>query len=406
MKSVASLLVLTACLAGGVLLADDAGQPAATKAAVDDVPLLVCDETASDWVVDRFAGNSTAGQTFFQGPAVEAGGCGRDFSFAVATDGRAYFLVPDGIAEVSTSGVVRLAVSRQEWKADGLEDLYARGGLLAWNPKENCLFFWGRGCIRRLVEKPDGTREISRVLGDPSRIGQQDGPADQAKLTSVGNLCINSRGAVFFYDGKKYGERLRKFEDGVVSTISDKMRSGKLVDGPLQDACFNFINLGGMNSIGENDDVLYIGDHWNNAARRIDLKAGMVTTVFGMRSPEKGSPLAKRKGNHADGPALTHASSNSGTTFAVFDPVHQALWVGGPDESRLRWLRLKDGWVKTVMGGKPGNWQIDGFGNPAESVKMDWTWVLAVDRLGRAYVMNGRSRSGYWRLYNRKEVQP
>jgi hypothetical protein len=390
------LLLLACCAAVATAATNDTA----------DIPMLVPDEGAGDWVVDRFAGNSTAGQTFFQGAAVEAGGCGRDFSFAVAPDGRAYFLVSDGIAEVSTSGVIRLVVSRQEWKADGLEDLYARGGMLAWNPKAGALCFWGNHCIRMLVEKPDGTREIVRVVGSPDRPGVEDGPAASAKLNAVGCFCINSRGAIFFYDGKQYGDRLRKFEDGVVSTISDKMRNGKLVDGPLQEACFNFINLGGLNSMGENDDVLYIGDHWNNVARRIDLKAGVVTTVFGMRNPEKGSPLAKRKGNHADGPALTHASSNSGTTFAVFDPVHQALWVGGPDESRLRWLRLKDGWVKTVMGVKPGSWQIDGFGNPAESVKMDWTWVLAVDRLGRAYVMNGGNKSGYWRLYNRKEAQP
>jgi hypothetical protein len=29
-----------------------------------------------------------------------------------------------------------------------------------------------------------------------------------------------------------------------------------------------------------------------------------------------------------------------------------------------------------------------------------------VDKQGRAYAMNGESPTGYWRLYNRKEVQP
>jgi len=368
----------------------------------DDIPLLVRDESAGDWVVDRFAGNSTAGPIVFQGPAYEVGGAGRTTSFAVAPDGRAYFPVSEGIMEVSTKGVARLAVSKQEWKAGGLDDLYGRGGLLAWNPKENCLYFWGNHCIRKLLEKPDGSHEVVIVVGDPKRPGIEDGPAATATLNSVGNICINSRGTVFFYDGKRYGDRLRAFEDGVVSTITDKMRTGKLVDGPLKEARFNFINLGGLNSVGENDDVLYIADHWNHCMRRIDLKAGEVTTVFGMRPAPKGSPLAKRHNNHADGPALTHASSNSGCTFAVYDPVHKAVWCGGPDESRLRWL--KDGWVKTVMGSKPGTWQIDGFDNPADNVKMSWCWVLAVDKQGRAYVMNGANKSGYWRLYNKKEA--
>ena len=368
----------------------------------EDIPLIVRDDSAGDWVVDRFAGNSTSGSVFFQGPACEAGGVGRTTSLAVAPDGRVFFPVSEGIAEVSADGMLRLVVSRQEWAADGLDDLYARGGLVAWNPKDSSLYFWGKSCIRKLVEKPDGSRAVEVVVGDPEKTGLDDGPAAQATLTSIGNLCIDSRGTVFFYDGQQYGSCLRKLEDGVVTTLTTKLRTGKLVDGPLEDACFNFINLGGLNGIGESDEVLYLADHWNHAIRRIDLKSGQVTTVAGMRRPEKGDPRAKRFGNHADGPALTHASCNSGCTFAVYDPVHKAVWIGGPDEHRLRWL--KDGWVKTVMGSQRGKWDIDGPGNPADVVNMSWCWVLAVDAQGRAYIMNGASKTGYWRLYNKKEV--
>jgi hypothetical protein len=400
MRTIGARAVWPGLLAGWAAVAQ-----AAAGNETNEIPLLVPDEDAPHWAVDRFAGNSTAGQTFFQGMAAEAGGCGRDFSFAVAPDGRAYFLVPDGIAEVSTSGVIRLVVSRQEWRADGLEDLYARGGLLAWNPKANALCFWGNHCIRMLVEKPDGSREIVRVVGSPERPGVADGPAATATLNAVGCFCINSRGTIFFYDGKQYGQRLRKFENGVVTTLSDKMRAGKLVDGPLQEACFNFINLGGLNSMGENDDVLYIGDHWNGVVRRVDLAANAVSTVAGWPKA-KDRPLPGGRALGGDGPALTHAGFISGCVFGVYDPVHRAVWAGGPDEGRLRWLRLKDNWVKTIMGVKPGAWQIDGFNNPAESVKMGWCWVLAVDKQGRAYAMNGESPTGYWRLYNRKEVQP
>ncbi|MCG3178400.1 MAG: hypothetical protein BIFFINMI_00727 [Phycisphaerae bacterium] len=398
-RILAGAALATVGLAITVLSAD----PPATQS--DDVPLLVREPSAGDWVVDRYAGNTTAGTIFFQGPAVQAGGVGRSTSLAVAPDGRTFFPVSEGIAEVSADGTLRLVVSKQEWKADGLDDLYGRGGLLAWNSKDDCLCFWGRGCIRKLVEKPDGSHEVVRVVGDPKRPGTQDGPAATATLNSVGDLCINGRGAVFFYDARnRYGDCLRKFEDGVVTTITDKMRTGRLVDGPLADACFNFINLGGLNCVGENDDVLYIADHWNFAIRRIDLKADQVSTVAGMPKPAPGSPPADRFGKHADGPALTMASCNSGCVFAVYDPVHKALWMGGPDEGRLRWL--KDGWVKTVMGSQPGQWDLDGFGNPADQVKMSWCWVLAVDRQGRAYVMNGASKTGYWRLYNRKEARP
>jgi len=401
MRPSAAAVGLAMVLAGSVY----AREPAEPARDLSKLPLLVRDESSGDWVVDRFVGNTTAGPVLFQGPATEMGGAGRTTSFTVAPDGRAYFTVGEGVVEVSAKGVARLAVSKQEWRADGLDDMYTKGQLLAWNPKEDCLYLWGKRSIRKLVEKPDGSHKLATVVGDPERKGVADGPADKARLNSVGHLCINSRGTVFFYDGpKRYGTHLRKFENGEVTTITDKMRTGKLVDGPIKDACFNFIGLGGQNSVGENDDVLYIADHWNFAMRRIDLKAGTVTTVAGMRRPPKNSPLVKRFGNHADGPALTHASSNSGCTSAIYDAVHYTVWYGGPDEVRLRWLRLKDGWVKTIVGSRPGKWDLNSFGSPADRVKMTWCWVVAVDKQGRAYAANGASPTGYWRLYNRKEV--
>ena len=43
----------------------------------ENMPTLIADESAADWLVDRFAGNSTAGPVFMQGPAREVGGLGR-----------------------------------------------------------------------------------------------------------------------------------------------------------------------------------------------------------------------------------------------------------------------------------------------------------------------------------------
>jgi hypothetical protein len=372
-----------------------------------DIPPQVRDDAADDWVADRFAGNSTAGPIPFQGPALEAGGLGgegRNYSLATAPDGRAFFAYSAQmggvcLAEVSATGMLRLIVSSNEWAADGLDETYLRVGLVAWNPKEKALCFWGKSSIRRLVEKPDGTRVIETVVGNPKKPGLDDGPAAQATLTSVGSLMINSRGDVFFLDGKRYGECLRMLSNGVVTTLNKNMRAGKLVDGPLKDAQFAFINALQVNSIGENDDVLYIGDHWNFAVRRIDLKEGSVSTVMGMRA---NAPLAKGRYNSgSDGPALTHASSNSGNLLALHDPVHKAVWVGGPDEMRLRWL--KDGWVKTLMGAKRGKWGPEDMGAPADAVGMSWIMPLAVDSRGGTYLCNGRV-PGYWRLYNKKEA--
>ena len=97
---------------------------------------------------------------------------------------------------------------------------------------------------------------------------------------------------------------------------------------------------------------------------------------------------------------MTHATFNSGLAYVCYDPFHKALWVGGPDEHRMRWIR--DGWVKTVTGHEPGNWPADGLATPSGKPKFTWGNVAAVDARGRIYITT--PDGGVWRAYNRKEV--
>lgn len=379
------------------------------------VPMMVLDESADDWVVDRFAGNSTAGPKFIQGPAREVGGLGRPGSVACAPDGTVYFSFGEEmIAEVSPDGILRLAIGGGGNEYEGHPGTVI-GGSVAWNPKESMLYIAGANCIRRLTVKPDKSRYVEVVAGTPGKPGLDDGPAKTATFTTIGSMCINSRGAIYFLDGKNYGECLRKFEDGQVVTISRKLRSGKLADGPLDQACFNLIGLGGNISLGEDDDILYLADHWNFVARRIDVKNGQVTTIAGMQKPkewqkEKQTEIEKRYNQNADGPALTYASFNSGCGYCCYDRVHKALWVGGPDESRFRWV--KDGWVRTVIGrkisGSAGSERTpaDALGVPSAQVHFTWNSVNAVDNYGRAYLAASSHPTGLWRAYNRKAVKP
>ena len=71
------------------------------------MPEIIPDESAGDWVVDRFAGNSTAGPEFFPGPAREVGGLGRCGACPLP-DGRVLLRLAGGLAEVGTDGVLRL----------------------------------------------------------------------------------------------------------------------------------------------------------------------------------------------------------------------------------------------------------------------------------------------------------
>ncbi|MFO7900082.1 MAG: hypothetical protein R6V58_13615 [Planctomycetota bacterium] len=372
-------------------------------AAEEKIPILVLDASADDWVVDRFAGNSTAGPVFFQGPAREVGGLGRPDAVAPLPDGTVYFSSKGRVLEVTPDGTLRLVIGGGGNKIEGPPD-QVQGGMPVYNPKEETLYLTGPNCLRRVVERPDGSWHIELVAGIPGTPGFKDGPAKQATFRSLYNVVINSRGTIYILDAAR---RLRRIKDGLVETLVPNMRGGKK-DGPLAQARFRFIGLGGRICLGDDDNTLYVADHWNFCVRKIDLKKETVTTVAG--KPKQSKRMKPRRyNNNADGPAMTHASFNSGCNYVCWDPVHKALWVGGPDESRFRWL--KDGWVRTVIGrkvkGSAGchRWPCNALGVPSKVVHLTWNIVLAVDDRGRAYLAASSHKHGLWRADNKEEVK-
>jgi sugar lactone lactonase YvrE len=401
--------ILVAAGLAAVAAAGGEGQPKAA-AVPGGIPPVVVEETAGDWVVDRFAGNSTAGYAFAQGPAVEAGGIGRP-AVAVAPDGNVYLAtggmswVKDIIMRVSPDGTLRFLAGGGSSLADGPAAKARiavdwRGGGLAWSRKSNSLYFVHAmvPAVRRLYQR-EGQWLVENAAGDPQQPGSGDGPAKAARFGEPRSLVVTSSGTIYVLDGDHL---LRKIQDGVVSTVARFLGGRQIVDGPLDKATFSITGMSGQIAPGENDDVLYVADHWHFAARRIDLKTMTVSTVAVSETMD--NPKAGRLGRpgHADGPALTHATFNSGLAYVCYDPVHKALWLGGPDEYRMRWLR--DGWVKTVTGCQPGPWPADGLATPAGKPRFTWGNVAAVDPQGRIYITT--PDGGVWRAYNRKEVQP
>mgnify|MGYP000023539049 CR=1 FL=1 len=373
----------------------------------EDMPKIIPDPSASDWVVDRFAGNSTAGPEFLQGPAREAGGLGRCGACPLP-DGTVIIPFPGGLAEVDAAGTLRLLF------ADGRDPIERTTGQVcahagvAYNPNDKTLYLTGRNCLRRLVASAEGPPRAEVVAGIEGKPGFDDGPVKSATFTRLDSIVINSRGTIYLLD---HNERIRRIEDGVVTTLNARVHSGRRTDGPIADATFAMIGLGGNLCAGEDDDTLYLSDHWNFCVRRIDLKKGVVSTVAGMPKPDKWkpqdqTPQQKRYNANCDGPALTWASFNSGCAYVCWDHVHKALWCGGPDENRFRWL--KDGWLRTVIGAKPDRdkWPKDAVGVPAEKVFLGWNAVVATDARGGVYLSCSGEPNGLWRAYNAKEAKP
>ena len=383
----------------GILCGASSESAAAAESAAEpeSMPSIIPDPSSGDWVVDRFAGNSTAGPTFFQGPAREVGGLGRCGACPLP-DGRVLVPFPDGLAEVDLEGNLRLVAETDDLLPGTTQQVTA--AVIAWNPKDRKVYAGGPCCIRRIEERVDGPWVLDLFAGTPGTSGFADGPVQAATFTRIDSIIIDSRGVIYILDANR---RIRKIEEGKVTTLNATVHAGGLEDGPLDRARFAMIDLGGNLCSGEDDDTLYLSDHWNFAVRRIDLKAGRVSTVAGMPKPARGSPLERRYNLNSDGPALAWASFNSGCAYVCWDPVHGALWCGGPDENRFRWL--KGGEVQTVIGAEGvDGWPRDGLRTPAEKVRLVWNSVVAVDGLGRAYLSASSDPNGIWRASNAKEV--
>lgn len=378
-----------------------------------DLPLVIFDDSIGDWVVDRFAGNSMAGSRFYQGPALEVGGLQSLGGCVEAGDGTIYMTVGLSGAEVkklvkvTPDGMLRL-VMEENGAVEGPMEL-CQAGRPVWNPKEKALYLTGPNCLRRVVEKPDGSRWVEVVAGVPGRPGHRDGPAKQATFQSRyrGVVC-NSRGTFFWLED----QGLRRIDNGRVSSVP--LNFGSL-DPPKR---FNFIMSSGLLSLGENDETVYISDFYGfNGFRllRCNLKTGELTWVCGLHKKKERLYRPKEKRRHeknADGPALTHVAANSGMR-GLYDPFYNALWVWGPDELRVRWLRLDgDGWVRTVFGARrPGTKaqpfgikELNAFGIPGEQFRFYGSNIAGTDSQGGVYISESGDKSGVWRAYKKKKA--
>lgn len=381
-----------------------------------DLPIVIFDDSIGDWVVDRFAGNNTAGSRFYQGPAREVGGLQRPGGCVEAGDGTVYLTC--GLAgatvkkllKVTPDGVLRLVMEENGAIEGPIE--FCQAGAPIWNPKEKELYLTGPNCLRKVVEKPDGSRRVEVVAGIPGKAGHHDGPAKEAtfQTRSRGVVC-NCRGTFFWLEEKG----LRRIEKGTVSSVSLKF-----MEGPKG---FGFAMAGGLLSLGENDDTLYITDFYGSPDRhskrilKCDLKTGELTRVCGVNTRKEKMYRPKEKwryGKESDGPALTHVGGNSGMK-GRYDPFYNALWVGGPDHLRFRWLRLDgDGWVRTVFGARrPGTKpqpfglkELNAVGIPGEQFRFYLCGVAGVDSKGGVFISQWADQSGVWRAYNKKTVRP
>jgi hypothetical protein len=341
---------------------------------------IIPDESASNWVVDCFAGNSTTGNEFYQGPALEVGGLATPGVPVVLPNGTAYLVGGPGLAEISPNGKLQLIMGDNGLIEGPIEQCVA--GSPIWSIKDSTLYITGPNCLRKIVTNQDGSQSVEVVAGIPNTDGSTDGIARSATfpLRCMGIVC-DSQGTFYWLQVDK----LRRIKNDSVTTLPLIF-----IDLPNK---FNFQMGENRLSRGETDNILYVSDFFNGRLLKYIVSTGELTRFCGTGV----------LGDNVDGQALTTATANSGFR-GHYDPFHNCIWVGGPDENRFRWMRLSDGWVKTVIGANGRSWNVDGFNNPANNVLIKWNNVSGFDDKGGVYI-SGNPTHSVWRAYNTTEVQ-
>lgn len=321
------------------------------------------------WEIAPFCGtpSSPLPPAFFQqGPRLESGGGGRP---VVGEDGTVYVAAGTIVYRVTPVGRVELLAGTPGISGfrNGPADRALFGGIsvLRLGP-DGALYTMepARRCVRKITPQKKGPWTVAVVVGSPRKPARRcDGPAAEASFVKPCGMTIFDDGRLFVMD-KDY---LRVFQNGQLKTLNPRGGHG-YADGPLETARFKIqFTSNCLTSDGKN--LLYIADMWNNVLRRIDLKAGTISTVAG--GPARGTPgsgTPRGTDPFRDGPAMwARFHPGGGVTTAWLHRGTGNIYMGIADDKPH--VLDPTGWLRTLP---------LGTGLPA-----------AFDKEGRVYTMVG-----------------
>lgn len=205
---------------------------------------------------------------------------------------------------------------------------------------------------------------IVRIAGGP--------PADGGvQLREPYALDFDRAGNLYIAEMSK-GQRIHRLSpDGRLVTVAGTGSKGAGGDGgpPLQ-AAFD-----GMHSlVVAPDGALLAADTWNCRVRRIDLRAGVVSTLAGTGEKAFGGD---------GGPAA--AARFAGIYSVALDPAGRTLYLADLHNLRVRAMDLKTGIVTTLAGnGKKG---VPEDGAAAAAAPLVDPRAVAADAAGNVYIL-------------------
>ena len=259
---------------------------------------------------------------------------------------------------------------------------------------------------------------VSTVAGVIETQGYLDGSALQSLFNNPHGIAVDDNGVVYIAD--RFGHRIRKLENGLVSTIAGSGTPGR-VDGQGTSASFN--EPWGI-AVTPDGSKIYVADTRNNLIREIDTDGNVITyagsgnygTSDGFRASSTfGNPTGIDVGE--DGIVyvadhLTHiirkidvsgfvttlagaaylpgSSDGPGSSARFYRPYGLSLDNDGNILVADEWNHLirkvtPDGVVTTIAGTRVVGAK-DGL---ASQATFNYPWDIAVDDLGNIFVADG-----------------
>jgi len=237
-------------------------------------------EDADEWEIDTYCGNPRV-QTFVPGDKFRTALSGM---LVFDSAGNGYVTAGTFIAIVTKDGLADVLTGQPGFagNTDGPPGRATFGNAIDIAlVNDNLLYVVDAANFTlRKIKRIDGVWQTGTVAGVPGVQGRRDGPGRQALFTSTfDSLCVDEAGAVYLFSG----DFIRKFENGVVTTLNDQGGTG-YVNGPLREARF-YHSQGAFRGLAyDGKGSLYVADKANIAIRKVDLKKGEVSTFAG-RSP-------------------------------------------------------------------------------------------------------------------------
>jgi sugar lactone lactonase YvrE len=228
---------------------------------------------------------------------------------------------------------------------------------------------------------------IATVAGSgPSNVSNggydgDSGAATRALLNSPASVALDRAGNLYVCD---FNVRIRKVaaRTGIITTVAGTGTRGYSGDGgPATSA-----QLGGPGDIAvDAAGNIYFGDGSNHRVRRISADTGIITTVAGNGSADKGSyrTIAGKVfvENGGDGGLAINVGIGIPSGLAI-DALGSLYFTNGGD--RVRKVAARTGIITTVAGA--GGSLYSGDGGPAVLAQLDQPSKVAFDVEGNMYV--------------------